>query len=160
MVALLCWNIFLDSDEDIKFTAKRSRAAIIDSDSEPENESPNKRKIAKIVKLPAKKLKYESSNEEPTSEEDCSSSEESRAPKAANSTKKTNRSSSSKDSLMTSFGYTKTDENEELKTVADVNIKIKKSKNKTGGENSLDSGWLHDTLPFLRPDKIRDAQKR
>uniref|UniRef100_A0AAR5Q4R4 DNA mismatch repair protein n=1 Tax=Dendroctonus ponderosae TaxID=77166 RepID=A0AAR5Q4R4_DENPD len=149
-----------DSDEEIKFTAKRRRAALIDSDSEPENESPNKRKIAKLVKLPAKKQKYESSSEEPSGEDDCSSSEESREQKAADSTKRTSKSSSSKDSLMTSFGYTKTDENVELKTENVADSKVKKAKNKAGGETSLDSGWLHDTLPFLKPDKIRDAQRR
>ncbi|XP_050303383.1 probable DNA mismatch repair protein Msh6 isoform X2 [Anthonomus grandis grandis] len=132
-----------DSDEPMRRPAKRQRKALIQSDSESESESLQKRKPEPLTR-PTKKSRIQSSDDESESDEDDSPQ----------------KTPSSKKCLMTSFGYTKSEEkveiNEELLQKAPV---LKKSKAKL--ENtSLDSSWLHDTLEFLKPEKIKDADKR
>jgi len=138
-------SIGVDSDDEIPPTAKRRRTALIDSDSESENESPNKRKSPKRVDPPAKRSKIKP---QASSDEDDSDAETSDVEKV-----------DSQKSLIESFGYSKSEEAVDV-TNGNDGLFDKKAKKKSGEDGDLDSGWLHETLEFLKPSKIRDAHKR
>lgn len=138
-------SIIADSDDEIPPTAKRRRTALIDSDSEPENESPNKRPTPKQTNPPAKRSKIKS---ESSSDEDISDTKTLQVKKG-----------NSQKTLIESFGYSKSDETLDVTNEND-GLFDKKKKKKSGDDGDLDSGWLHETLDFLKPSKIRDAQKR
>lgn len=138
-------SIGVDSDDDIPPTAKRRRTALIESDSEPENESPNKRRSPKRANPPAKRsrIKPQSSSDEDVSDTETSD------------VKKENLQKS----LIESFGYSKSEEAVDV-TNGNDGLFAKKTKKKSSEDGDLDSGWLHETLDFLKPLKIKDAQKR
>ncbi|CAG9766738.1 unnamed protein product [Ceutorhynchus assimilis] len=144
-----------DSDDEIR-PIKRQRSALIDSDSEPENESPNKRKPPKTESTPKSKkpkVQYSPSTTEEEDEEESSADEQPRSSKKKSTNK--NKSIISQESVLKSFAYTKSDEKTEFDK---EEVAIKKPKNKPKAE--LDSGWLHETLVFMKPDKIMDAERR
>ena len=58
---------------------------------------------------------------------------------------------------MNTFGYTKSQEKIEIKE--DL-VKAQTIKEGEVKEATLGQVWLHETLDFLKPEKIRDAQKR
>ncbi|XP_030752562.1 probable DNA mismatch repair protein Msh6 [Sitophilus oryzae] len=137
-----------ESDEEIRCKKKRSRVALIDSESESENDTPVKRKSSAPHSRPSKKQKIAS---------DESQSEDSDSEKSLNESK-SEISSSSQQSLINSFGFKKKEENGEVRKSVDVK-KPEKKKEKIV-ENNTDSSWPHEKLEFLKPEKIRDAEKR
>ncbi|XP_076260192.1 DNA mismatch repair protein Msh6 [Rhynchophorus ferrugineus] len=133
-----------DSDEEIAVPKKRNRIAIINSDSESENENTPKKRKSSASKRAVKKQKIQSDSE--SSDNDSSETSEKEA-----------SSSVSKKTLMDSFGFSKSDKKAEIKEEEE---KLDKKMNKVTVENSLDSGWIHEKLDFLKPENIRDAHKR
>ncbi|XP_066141842.1 probable DNA mismatch repair protein Msh6 [Euwallacea fornicatus] len=143
-----------DSGDELQITKsiKRRRIALLDSDSEPENESPNKKKSPKEKNPPAKRHRIQPQSS------DCESEEEIPIPPKKKMQESDVAENSEHKSFVGSFSYSTREEKSEIEF--GNNSKTGKVKTKPVAETNIDSGWLHNTLDFLKPEKIRDAEKR
>ncbi|KAL1490516.1 hypothetical protein ABEB36_013196 [Hypothenemus hampei] len=133
-----------ESDDEVPLPTKRRCTALIDSDSEPENKSPNKR-TSKSNSPPSKRQKLNYSDEESSNNESSPEKQTTDSSSKAEMSRK----------LLAEYSFSKTDET--VKINFNKPIKMEKS---TNSNDNLDTSWTHEKLDFLKPENIRDAQKR
>lgn len=133
-----------DSDEDIK-PKKRSRIQVMEESSDSDSGTPEK--------PISKRLKSRDSN---------SSEAENSPPKKSKLGKTVSTPKSTKSALNFSFGKRKPISNQSETDTPTVSFEENKTDSSQIENNVKDihSNWLHNSLDFLHPNKIMDAEKR